>query len=484
MKNVFNEILGRSDNEKNIIIGQSPVSFSDLLKLADQIEAHLRKIGCNENDRVGIAFDQGSHYIASILGIRKKGCVSVPMSLDWTNQEFDRIISHSKVRYVISSEKIIGTKKPSRNNYIDDINCFILEYKMENQMPSLSGDAIIIYTSGTTNNQKGVVLTEKGVSNNVFSVAKYLELCSDDSSPIFTSTCYAYSISMVLTHAFVGASILPIPDRLMFPVEILDAISKYKLTGLSSTPTALNILLQTKHDDSLNFESLRYIMTGGQPFNLELYNQLNSKFPRVKIINMYGCSENSPRISYHYIDGVEGLSKENYFSVGRPISGTKINVVNSKGKSCDKNEIGEIIIKGNSLMSRYWNEESITDARLINSWFHTGDLGYFDKTGLLFITGRNDTRINIGNEKVSPEEVEMAINNLDGIEETLVFGSPHPILGECVEAKVVLKEGCYITSSDIIKSCRTKLSGYKIPSQINIVEEIPKTEYGKIDRKR
>jgi long-chain acyl-CoA synthetase len=484
MENVFNEILGRSDNEKNVIIGQSPVSFSDLFKLVDRIETHLTKIGCNENDRVGIAFDQGSHYIASILGIRKKGCVSVPMSLDWTNQEFDRILSHSDVRYVISSENIIGTIKPNRNSYVDEINCFILEYNIENQIPSNNGDAIIIYTSGTTNKQKGVVLTEEGISNNVFSVAKYLELCSDDSSPIFTSTCYAYSISMVLTHAFVGASILPIPDRLMFPVEILDAISKYQLTGLSSTPTALNILLQTKHDDNLNFDSLRYIMTGGQPFSLELYNQLNSKFSGTKIINMYGCSENSPRISYHYINGLEGLSKENYYSVGRPILGTKINVVDSASKSCDSNKIGEIIIKGNSLMSRYWNEASITDDRLIDGWFHTGDLGYFDKSGLLFITGRNDTRINIGNEKVSPEEVEMVINNLDGIEDVLVFGSPHPILGECVEAKVVLKEGYNITSSDIIKSCRIKLSGYKIPSQISVVDAIPKTAYGKIDRKR
>ena len=134
-------------------------------------------------------------------------------------------------------------------------------------------------------------------------------------------------------------------------------------------------------------------------------------------------------------------------------------------------------------MDRYWNEPNITKEKLIDKWFHTGDLGYLDKDGLLFLSGRNDTRINIGNEKVSPEEVEMVLNNIDGIEESKVYGTPHPILGECVEAKVVLNKDIDMPSSDIIKHCRTKLSGYKIPSQIKIVNEIPKTKYGKIDRK-
>lgn len=485
MKSIYDEILGRERNlDKLFILGQSPASYGDLLREVDLIEAYLRKMGCNEYDRVGICLNQGLGYVASILGIRKRGSVGVLMSSGWTDRELGQVFSHSEVRFVITDVPILGKRNPARFKNIEHLKCRILEYESHPETNSLKGDAIIIYTSGTTGKPKGVVLTERGISCNVRAVSKYLELCSDDSSPIFTPTCYSYSLSQVLTHAWAGAAILPITTRLIFPMEILDGISTYSLTGVAGTATAFRILMELKHSSELKFSSVRYAMIGGTHFGPKLSELVSAKFNNSRILNIYGCTENSPRISYFYIDGKVGLSKSNHFSVGRQISGTNIRVLTPEGREADPGKIGEITIAGNSLMRGYWKDPGATADRMRDGWFYTRDLGYIDKDGLLYLTGRKDTIINVGNEKVSPEEVEMIITEIEGIEEAVVYGVPDPILGETVHANVKIERDSCIQTADIQRFCRNKLSSYKIPRRINFVDSIPRTLYGKIDRKR
>lgn len=483
MKSVFDEILGmQKTNEKPFILGPSPATYSDFLQAVDHIETCLRKMDCSKYDRIGVCLDHSLEYIASLLGIRKRGGVGVLMSLDWTEDELDRVIEHSEVRFVITEVPILGTRNPIRYKTVEDLNCMILEYKSYSGADSLKEDAIIIYSSGTTGKPKGIVLTELGISCNVREVSDYLKLSSNDSSPIFSPTCYAYSLSQVLTHALAGAAVLPIPSKLIFPMEILNGISTYGLTGISATPTAYRLLLQI--NNKLSFDSIRYVMTGGQSLNLYLCELLYYKFKNSKVINMYGCTENSPRISYFYIDGKVGLSKSNHFSVGRHINGTNIRVFTPEGRETEPGEIGEIAITGNSLMRGYWKDPVTTSKRMREGWFYTKDLGYLDQDGLLYLTGRMDTIINVGNEKVSPEEVEKIISEIEGIEEVLVYGVQDLTLGESVYADVKIDPNSLIQPADIQRFCRNKLSGYKIPRRIRIVDSIPKTLYGKVDRKR
>ena len=484
MKSIFSEIIGREKNlEKSFIVGSNPASYSDLLSKISIIESELMNLGCNEYERVGICLNQGLSYVASLLGVRKMGGIGVLMSLDWTDYEINRIIAHAETRFIISDEEKLGGKNPIRSKIIEGLNCIILEYDILQQTNSKKEDAVIIYSSGTTGTPKGVVLSEKGISNNVRAVTDYLELSSDDSSPVFTPTCYSFSLSQVLTHSWAGAAILPVTTKLIFPMEIFVGISKYRLTGLTGTASAFRVLTEHGNTSKLKFDSVRYAMIGGTYYGPRLTKLVESKFSNSRIINIYGCSENSPRISYYYIEGNEGLSKDNYYSVGRNVQGTTIEILKDNGKKAGIDEIGEITIGGNSLMRGYWKDEKTTLKRLSNGRFYTGDLGFKDSNGLLYLTGRNDSIINVGNEKVSPEEVEQIINELEGVNESLVFRTSDPILGNKVNANIVLDPKSSLTTMDIRTYCKQKLSSFKVPTKIFVVDSIPKTLYGKIDRK-
>ena len=485
MSSVFYEILGKqNDLKRTFIAGSTPATFGDLLNAVDLIDTCLREMGCGLDDRVGICLDQSLEYVASLLAVRKRGSIGVLMSLDWTDHEKEWIFSDSETRFMITNEPGFARQSQISFKGVGGLDCVICEYDNTQKTPNHEDDSIIIYSSGTTGKQKAVILTDSGISSNVRAVSEYLELCSDDSSPMFTPTCYAYSLSQVLTHALVGAAILPIPTRLMFPMEILDGISRYGLTGISATPTAFRVLLDLKHEETLNFSSVRYVMAGGQPLDFELTRRLVEKFKNSKVVNMYGCTENSPRISYFYINGETGLSQSRHFAVGKPVCGTEIRILTNNGKYAKPDEIGEIVIKGTSLMRGYLKDPQANEKRLCNGWFYTGDLGYIDQDGLLYLTGRIQTIINVGNEKVSPEEVEMILCEIEGIEESLVYGVSDSLLGERVCANIKIKQDSDVKTVDIQRYCREKLSGYKIPRQISIVDSIPRTLYGKIDRKK
>ena len=199
------------------------------------------------------------------------------------------------------------------------------------------------------------------------------------------------------------------------------------------------------------------------------------KFPNAEIINMYGCTENSPRISYYKINNNDKkYVNKHYYPVGKSVDGTKIKI--------DSN--GEILIKGDSLFLGYLNDKSKTLERFVNGWFKTQDLGHVDAYGNLFITGRLDAMINVGNEKVSPENVEQVICKLNGVHECFVYGAENIILGQEVRADIVRTEGVNLSIDDILIFCRNNLSSFKIPRKIRFVESVPKTDYGKIDRKK
>ena len=342
---------------------------------------------------------------------------------------------------------------------------------------------MIIFTSGTTSAPKGAVLSADAVSANVRAVASYLEITESDRCPIFTPPCYAYSLSQNLVNAVQGCASLPVPSGLRYPGEIIKNIERHGLTGLSGTPTAMRLFCSTTNLQDTDFSSVRFVMVGGQFLDLPLVEQIEMNFHNAYVINMYGASENCPRISYHYVDTRTGLDNAGYFAVGTAVEGTEIEIVDTNNARVADGEIGEIVIRGTSLMRSYWNNEADTSAGLRDGWFHTRDLGYLDADGLLHISGRDSNIINVGNDKVIPEEVEKVLTQIPGIDDAAVFGSPDSLTGESIHAIIVSRCADGSGSSDWRRQCRRLLSGYKIPKTFKIVEAIPRTLYGKIDRK-
>jgi acyl-CoA synthetase (AMP-forming)/AMP-acid ligase II len=477
---VFDKVLGGGDGDRPFIIGDSPRSYGDLRAAAGLIADRLRAAGCRQGTRVGVCFDQGFEYAAALFGVWKAGGVSVLMSPDWTVHEKDRVLGHAEARLALADTPVLGAQKPSRALPVEGLDALLHEYPVSETESAEPGDAVLIYTSGTTGTPKGVMLTASGITANVAAVAEYLGLGPGERSPVFTPTCYAYSLSQNLSHAWAGAALFPAPSGLMFPREILLGIASHRLTGISGTPTVFRILAELDPELDVDLSSIRYAMVGGQPLNTRLVSALGSLFPRARVVNMYGCSENSPRISYHWADKDAGLDEHGYYAVGVPVRGTEIRI----GPSSDGVPGGEVLISGSSLMRGYWRDPAATAERLRDGWFHTRDLGYLDPQGRLHLTGRETNIINIGNEKVSPEEVERVLLELPGIREAAVYGAPDALLGESVHARVVLDPEARLQVTQIQLHCRERVSGFKVPRRILVVDSLPKTLYGKIDRKK
>lgn len=479
---VFEALAGRATRlDDPFIAGAGAVTYGELLAAADRLAAKLKARGLARGGRVAVCLDQGLEYVASLLGIWKGGGVSVLMAPDWTPREKERVIEHSGAALILAD--MAPASQSARLDDFDGLECSLFSYPAGDATPCEPGDAVIIYTSGTTGEPKGVVLTERGITANVAAVAEYLAIEAADRVPIFTPTCYAYSLSQNLVQASRGGAILPVPSGLMFPMDVLHAIATYSLTGFSATPTACRILCNLALDTDARYDSVRFVMCGGQFLDVGLVRLIESVFPRARVVNMYGCTENSPRIAYQYVDEPGSADEHGYFPVGRPVRGTDVRVMGEGGLAAP-GEIGEVVIRGTSLMRAYWRDEATTAERLRDGWFHTRDLGYVDAMGRLHLTGRQSTIINVGNEKVSPEEVEKVLLEFPGVVDAAVYGRPDRLLGEAVEAQLVLDDSARTLLSDIQRHCRDRISGYKVPRRFVTVNAIPRTLYGKIDRAR
>ena len=414
-KNMLNKFAYVSKGKK--------FTYNDLKFQINLIKKNIYKNDI-QNNRIGILLNQGLHYGASIVSIPLTNNVGVLLTKKWKKFEILKTINSSNINYIISdNEEIYGIKNKVIANFD---NLFLLKLESKTKFkPSKKNDAIIIFSSGTTGSSKGVVLSKKSLSNNVIGVSKYLKLNDNDISLIYTPTCYAFSLSQTLTHFYSSATLVPF-EKIIFPYEIVKNIQKNKITGVTGPPASFELLCNISKK---KLNTVRYAQVGGTPFSIDLAKRIQKTFPSAKILNVYGCSENSPRVSYFYLNRNKlnyGLDEQEYYCIGKNVEGTKIKILNKRNSS-----EGEILIKGKSLMDRYWNNPKLTKKKFIDGYFRTGDIGFF-KNKNLYLVGRKDFIINVGNEKVSPEEVENLINNHNSIQSSVIYKKKDNILGNTV----------------------------------------------------
>ncbi|MEL0097815.1 MAG: fatty acid--CoA ligase family protein, partial [Planctomycetaceae bacterium] len=270
---------------------------------------------------------------------------------------------------------------------------------------------------------------------------------------------------------------------LMFPGKLLAEMAAQKLTGVSANPTAFRLIFDRSSGARPDLSGIRYVICGGQPFDGALAGDILDFFPKARITSMYGCTENSPRISHYWLPE-NPASRITPWPVGKPISGTEIKLADSNGKEVPIGKTGEILVRGASLMSRYWRAPDLTESRLVDGWFHTRDSGFIDTDGNLNYAGRLDNVFSVGHEKVSPEEVEAIIERISDVIEVAVGARRERLRLYVPVALLVTKKGRPFNEivSDVKKLCKASLSAPKVPHEVIPVASIPRTAYGKIDR--
>ena len=336
--------------------------------------------------------------------------------------------------------------------------------------------AAIIYTSGSTGMPKGVVVTHKIFRDSTEISAKILENNFEDRLISTTPFSFDGALSQLFTAFLVGGTIVQQPSS--FPKDIVKTLIDEKITGFHAVPSLWNILLQ-KHSPLSRYEypHLRYISIIGESFPHKYLDAIKSILKNTKIYLMYGTTE---AFRSTYLPPNDLAKKPT--SVGIPFPGVTISIINKQNSICRPNEVGEIVHSGVFISPGYWNKPDKSANVFKEGGVHTGDLGKLDDEGYLYFIGREDGMIKSQGFRVSPEEIENCLYQIEEVKEAAVIGIPMEDGGKRIKAVIACKGNKKITEKDIIRHCRHLLPHYMVPEIVEFRQSFPRTVNNKINK--
>jgi len=524
----FDDSVRNFPQRPAIIYFGKKISYADLKEQVNKLAFVLNNMGIHERDRIAIHLPNIPQFITSYLAILKIGAIAVPINPLYTGGELAHILQDSGAKIIITLSKFMNeVKEASRDASVERILItnpkehlpFItkllfacwkdyreghqvwktrkkvswLEDLLQNvpravQVPNFIPRgklALLQYTGGTTGRPKGVKLAHKNLVANMLQARSWLPNFNDGEEiaacvlPFF----HIYALSTVLNTSLATAATL-----VLFPQPeikaLVKSICKHKVTMLPGVPLLYERLLELDHENlKEELRSIKYATSGAALLAQNIVKRFRKEVG-LTILEGYGLTEAS---SATHINPVEGIRKPG--SVGLPLPNTDVRVVDlESGSVLDPNEVGEIIISGPQIMQGYWNDPQATNQVLKDGWLYTGDVGYMDEDGYLFLVDRKKDMIEIKGSglKVYPSEVEDFIHTIQTVKEVVVVGKEIDGGGEVPVAYVVLAgtvEPSKETKLAIINACKKDLAPYKVPRTIEFVDEIPKTIIGKPLRK-
>jgi long-chain acyl-CoA synthetase len=491
---LLTELLERQkDNEKVAIkYGINEITFKDWHSYSHQLSDKLNEVVSEDSSNIAIFLPNSIEYAIAYFSILFSNKIIVPIGIQSKGLEITSTLEYCEVDLIISSlqyrdflnECLLPYNHKVTLLFIEDqsielIHCEVECISKSNAIMNTGIEddvAIMLHTSGTTSNPKRVMLSHKNLINNVESNIASLALSSNDKVLIALPMFFGYcNTAQFLTHLCLSAS-MAILDSVFLPKQFFQIVEKERITNFTGVPSMLLMLLDYRYSDKYDFEPLRYICFGGGKMPVEKLKELIKKYPSVGFVQTYGQTECSPRVTA--ILPQDALKKIG--SVGKAIPNVEVQIFNEKDNHLSPNEIGEIVVKGNNTMKGYYKQPEITKETTRNGWLHTGDLGYFDDDGFLYLTGRIKNIIISGGINIYPEEIEQLLLQHECIDDVCVIGEEHKMLGEVPVARVVLKVD--MTAAELKQYCSQKLTDYKIPVRFDFVESLPKTYNGKIKR--
>jgi long-chain acyl-CoA synthetase len=482
-------------------------TYAELNQAITQFASGMEKLGIKKGDHIALLLDNSPQFVISLHGAFRLGATVIPINPIYTADEIGYILDNGDVKAVVALKSIIPlleqkqTLLPKVKHYVyvesdqrtensESLSIYSeLGSKLKSftslldsgssdfQEPEIHGDdvAVILYTSGTTGKPKGAMLTHKNLYSNAMDVSHDLKMTSDDRIITVLPMFHVFSLTDCLNAPILSeATILIVPK--FSPKEIFRLGKKYKPTIFFGVPTMFNFLYQFPEGKPEELESLRFCFSGGASLPVTLLRNFEEKF-NVVIIEGYGLSEASPTTTFNPLD-----RERKPGSIGTSITHVETKVVNDFGEEVPVGEVGELIVRGPNVMKGYYKMPEETKRVIKDGWLYTGDLARMDEDGYFYIVDRKKDLIIVGGYNVYPREVEEVFYHHPAVVEAAVFGVPDPDRGEAVIAYVATKDPL-ITVEQLHAYCKEHLAKYKLPSVIEIIEELPKSGTGKILRR-
>lgn len=470
------------DNEGSIHYAEWHRRSTEVSKIVKQLQIY--------NESIVLFLPNSVKYVIAYFGVIYSGNVVVPVDIRAQQPEIESTIGYCETKLIITDMQHYEFLQEALRGYAYAVSIYVLDLDQiitlnemkpyaETSGYDFAGEdvSLMLHTSGTTSNPKRVMLTNKNLISNVEANIASLQLTQYDVVLIMLPICFGYcNTAQFLTHTYLGSDIV-IYNAVFFAKEFFEIVERCHITCFTAVPYMLYKLLayRSKND---KYPTLRYICFGGSKINKDTLRLLIEKYRGTGFVHTYGQTECSPRLTA--LMPTDSLLKIG--SVGKPIPGVHVIIKGSDVTVEKPMGIGEILVQGKNVMKGYYKQESQTKLVLIDGWLRTGDLGYFDHEGYLYITGRIKNIIISGGQNLYPEEIEEIILMHHSVKEAYVYGQDHALLGEVPIADVVMSDAKKVY--ELPAYLEKKLARFKIPVKFNVVESLNKTYNGKIKRSK
>jgi long-chain acyl-CoA synthetase len=436
-------------------------------------------------------------FFQVLLGTQKIGAIAGPISCWWqadevqflindcnpkvlvVDPEFAKIVTEIRDHIPSVKQVVINAESPLNlsfpHTYLPEIIGRHTGEGIVSNGPSADDVAELMYTSGTTGKPKGVMITHRGLTTGARVKTGHISVGPADRILCVLPLFHSGGLNDLAFPCMYRASTIVL-RRNFSASEFWHCVERYRINGFYIVPTMWNILLTAPEAAQVDTSSLHLGVSGAAPIPPEQLDECERRF-LVPILEGYGSTENSGGITANSVD------RRKYGSVGTAFEDVEVQIVNEREEALLSGEIGEIVVKGDTIMKGYFNNPEATEETIVNGWLHTGDLGYLDDEGFLFIVDRKKDMIIRGGVNIYPQELENAIATHPAVDGVAVIPEPHEIYGQIPKACIVIKRGHTADEDELRGFCRERMAEYKIPERIVFRESLPRSAVGKVIKK-
>lgn len=475
------------------------LSYDDLWQRINSLATTLRSLGVHSGQRVALLVENSGEYVVGYYATLLAGGIAVGLNTASRAPELLRNLKHCEASVLLATPEHPELAALAANGCVPTIvltamrktplstssGCQVYAQTLQQVCAQASAElpwslnpndpASIIYTSGTTGEPKGVTLSHANLVANTQAVVAYLELSELDICVNVLPFFYSYGNSVLHTYLWVGASIV-LENSLAYPHLVVERMAQVRATGFAGVPSTYALLMQRVNFSQYDLQSLRYLTQAGGAMKNELIARVRAALPQARLFVMYGQTEATARLTYL----PPSMLDQKLGSVGLAVQGVQIEVRSESGQRVNPGTLGDVWAQGPNVMLGYWHDTHTPV--LCDGWLKTGDIGYLDTDGFLYLQGRRSDMIKAGAHRIHPKEIEDVVAQLPGVAEVAVVGVDDEILGQAIKAVVVVAANATLSPLQVQAYCKQQLAAHKIPKFVVMASALPKTASGKVRR--
>jgi len=483
-------------------------SFVQFNERVNRLAGAFRELGVHKGERIGMLQVNCPQYVEAYFAAAKIGAVFVPLNFRAKSDELAYMIGNAGVSVLLTGTRYFDMI-PQMLPQLPSVKACISIDMPQDQTPFYEdlidssnpvetaadiGDddiTVLMYTAGTTGRPKGVPLRHSGFVSYILENVEPASPEIEERNLLTVPLYHVAGMQAVLAGIYGGRTLI-----LMRQFEVhewLRTAQAQKATRAMLVPTMLKWVIEDPDFHKYDLSSLGIITYGAAPMPLNVIQKAIDKMPDVRFINAFGQTETASTMTMlgpqdHIIEGTEAEKEKKLTrlaaSIGRPLPDVEVKIVDDKGAVLDTDQVGEIYAKGPRIMQGYWADaEKSAQVITADGWLRTGDKGWMDEEGYIYLAGRSDDMIIRGGENISPEEIEDVLHAHPKIDEAAVIGIPHSDWGQEPCAVVVVKQGEEVADNEVMDYCRSRLAGFKRPGSVVFIDSLPRNQMGKVLKK-